>query len=96
MTSSEIKEKLIAEKAVRDRERIAAEAAIKHIKDRFSEITNEDRENLHSLGFDTAFIDNVDLNRMATDGEYLETLHSKLEEICTNLLKILEEEVNRQ
>ncbi|MFQ9150793.1 MAG: hypothetical protein ACLR6B_03870 [Blautia sp.] len=51
MTSSEIKEKLIAEKAVRDRERIAAEAAIKHIKDRFSEITNEDRENLHSLGF---------------------------------------------
>ena len=31
MTSSEIKEKLIAEKAVRDRERIAAEAAITQV-----------------------------------------------------------------
>ena len=35
MTSSEIKERLIAEKAVRERERVAAEAAIKRIKDKF-------------------------------------------------------------
>ena len=67
MTSSEIKERLIAEKAVRERERVAAEAAIKRIKDKFSEITEEDRANLHALGFDTLFIDNVDLARLSND-----------------------------
>ena len=72
MTSSEIKERLIAEKAVRERERVAAEAAIKRIKDKFSEITEEDRANLHALGFDTLFIDNVDLARLSNDREYLE------------------------
>lgn len=96
MTSSEIKERLIAEKAVRERERVAAEAAIKRIKDKFSEITEEDRANLHALGFDTLFIDNVDLARLSNDMEYLESLHAQLEEVCNSLLKILEEEVNKQ
>ena len=96
MTSSEIKERLIAEKAVRERERVATEAAIKRIKDKFSEITEEDRANLHALGFDTLFIDNVDLARLSNDREYLESLHAQLEEVCNSLLKILEEEVNKQ
>ena len=96
MTSSEIKERLIAEKAVRERERVAAEAAIKRIKDKFSEITEEDRANLHALGFDTLFIDNADLARLSNDREYLESLHAQLEEVCNSLLKILEEEVNKQ
>ena len=96
MTSSEIKERLIAEKAVRERERVAAEAAIKRIKDKFSEITEEDRANLHALGFDTLFSDNVDLARLSNDREYLESLHAQLEEVCNSLLKILEEEVNKQ
>ena len=96
MTSSEIKERLIAEKAVRERERVAAEAAIKRIKDKFSEITEEDRANLHALGFDTLFIDNVDLARLSNDRESLESLHAQLEEVCNSLLKMLEEEVNKQ
>lgn len=95
MTSSEIKERLIAEKAIRDRERIAAEESIKRIHAKINEITDEDRTNLHSLGFDTAFIDNIDLERLATDKEYLGSIHQQFDQICHSLLKTLEEEVSK-
>lgn len=94
MTIDEIKSTLIRNKAIHDQQVLAAEKSIESIKDHLQEIKEQDYEIMRDFGIPIDVMRTLDLEKLSTDEEYLNSIKKKLNEIVDSAMHKLEEEIN--
>lgn len=93
MTSFEIKEKLIAAKAIHDREVEEAKQSILVIKSNIDSITDDEFEYLEKSGYDMSLLKNIDYGALYQDESYRQSIFDSVNTICNDLVKRLEDAV---
>lgn len=78
----ELKEKLIAERALSQSDAKNTQVAIEKFKTNIGNLTPEHLEALKTIGVDTTLLQNVDYERLAKDQEYVDSIVGQFDSLC--------------
>ena len=95
METSEIRDKLLTQKALYEESVRQSAQAMQNIRNILDSVTDAEIEIIQeTVNFDYRYIKNFDLERMKTDSGYLQECTAKLNQLIEALHKYLEEALN--
>ena len=93
MTVKEIRDKLVEQRTMRQNAIKESEKLCQEITQLIASIDEESMEVLRKYEFDLAWLKSIEVDRLKTDEEYKERIHSALTGVCGKLQKFLEEQL---
>lgn len=78
----DLKEKLIAERALSQSDAKNTQIAIEKVKTNIGNLTPEHLASLQEVGVDTTLLQNVDYERLAKDQEYVDKIVEQFDALC--------------
>jgi len=78
----ELKEKLIAERALSQSDAKNTQIAIEKVKTNIGNLTSEHLDSLKEVGVDVTLLQNVDYERLAKDQGYVDEIVERFDALC--------------
>ena len=93
MTVKEIRDKLVEQRTMRQNAIKESEKLCQEITQLIASIDEESMEVLRKYEFDLTWLKSVEVDRLKTDEEYKERIHSSLTSVCERLQSFLEKQL---